>query len=68
MTKPPTDELLTNSNYQKKKAAQHRVHRTSAGAARTSGDSAPSAGSPFGFFLPNPALAGNTNCWAARWQ
>jgi hypothetical protein len=65
MTKPPTDELHTNSNYQKKKAAQHRVHRTSAGAAGTSGDSVPLAGSPFGFFLPIPVLAGNTNRWAA---
>jgi hypothetical protein len=61
MTKPPTEELHTNSNYQKKKAAQHRVHRTSAVATGTSGDSVPLAGSPFGFFLPIPALASNTN-------
>jgi hypothetical protein len=50
MTKPPTDELHTNSNCQKKKAAQHRVHRTSAGAAGTSGDSVPLAVRPLAFF------------------
>jgi hypothetical protein len=61
MTKPSTEELHTNSNCQKKKAAHHRVHRTSAGAARTSGDSASLAGSLFGFFLPIPALASNAN-------
>jgi hypothetical protein len=42
------------------KNAQHRLHRTSAGVARTSADSAPKAGSPFGFFPPNPALASKT--------
>jgi hypothetical protein len=31
------------------KNAQHRLHRTSAGVARTSGDSAPKADSPLAF-------------------
>jgi hypothetical protein len=44
------------------------MHRTSAGAARTSRDSASSAGSLFGFFLPIPALAGNTKRWAFAFQ
>jgi hypothetical protein len=46
-------------------SAQHRVHRTSAGAAHTFGDSGPNGG--FGvwrFFPPNPALAGNACRWA----
>jgi len=46
--------------------AQHRVHRTSAGAAHTFGVVAPKGG--FGirwFFPPIPALAGNASRWAA---
>jgi hypothetical protein len=48
------------------KAAQHRVHRTSAGRARTFREAAPRGG--FGvwrLFQPHPALAGNACRWAA---
>jgi len=53
---------VTDTCSQKRlaKPAQHRLHRTSAGFAHTWGDSAPKTGSPFGFYLPNPALAGKT--------